>query len=77
MTFVTIPNLRWQCPQGHFVADKNIHCQDAADPDAYYGVTTSCEYICTGCRSDDDPYMYFDLPRMVEVGRSAVEAVSE
>lgn len=65
----SIPDLRWQCPRGHFIAGYDIHQEDFLDPGSYYGIGTVVEYVCKGCSKPEDPYMYFDLPRLVEVGQ--------
>lgn len=63
-------NGRWQCPRGHFVANEDIRCKDHLDPSSYYGVSTSVEYTCRGCeKANVGPYMYFELPRLVDVER--------
>lgn len=73
MTTFTVYDVRWQCPRGHFVAEDDIREQDIRDPGSYYGVSTITEYTCKGCSRPEDPYMYFDRPRLVEVGSREVQ----
>lgn len=57
------PDLRWQCPRGHFVSEYGIHAEDHFDPFAnYYGVRTDVWYVCHGETLDG-------LPKLIEVKR--------
>lgn len=70
----TFPNIRWQCPRGHFVAGDDIHSEDVRDDSTYSGVSAITEYTCKGCSRPEDPYMYLGMPRIVVVGQSRMEA---
>lgn len=66
--WVTIPDLRWQCPScSRFILRSAIREEDFPDPGAYFGVGTRTWIDCPRCGTLERE------PRLVKVGEVAIQ----